>query len=156
MWKKIADYNFCWFMLEVFVSLMYQILDFLSAHITGRRSNVSLVVKASAGSSESSTSLTVFKSVQNVVSYSSHSHPSCPSFKVTQKVWYTKLLFADFETVGSTWRPTGTFWVGICSCSSVLGGNKFGCGNFCHFQCFGMNTWLTFFGYCVPILYIVF
>ncbi|XP_027906816.1 protein CURVATURE THYLAKOID 1C, chloroplastic [Vigna unguiculata] len=34
--------------------------------LSGRRSNVSLVVKASAGSSESSTSLTVFKSVQNV------------------------------------------------------------------------------------------
>ncbi|XP_014515158.1 protein CURVATURE THYLAKOID 1C, chloroplastic [Vigna radiata var. radiata] len=34
--------------------------------LSGRRSNVSLVVKASRESAESSTSLTVFKSVQNV------------------------------------------------------------------------------------------
>ncbi|BAT98503.1 hypothetical protein LR48_Vigan406s017500 [Vigna angularis] len=34
--------------------------------LSGRRSNVSLVVKASGESSESATSLTVFKSVQNV------------------------------------------------------------------------------------------
>lgn len=75
-------------MLEVFVSLMFLITDFHFAHFTGRRNHVSFVVKASGESSESSTTLTVFKSVQNVVSFSSHSHP-CLSFKETQKVPYT-------------------------------------------------------------------
>ncbi|WVZ21895.1 hypothetical protein V8G54_000439 [Vigna mungo] len=87
-----------------------QILDFHSAYLTGRQSNVSLVVKASRESAESSTSLTVFKSVQNVVSYSSHSYPSCPSFKLTQK-WDQPedrlgLFGLGFAAVAAFWAST--------------------------------------------------
>ncbi|XP_047167439.1 LOW QUALITY PROTEIN: protein CURVATURE THYLAKOID 1C, chloroplastic-like [Vigna umbellata] len=64
--------------LPVFASLLHHVLlpsrnshpgtfpTFPVSLPSGRQSNVSLVVKASGGSSESSTSLTVFKSVQNV------------------------------------------------------------------------------------------
>lgn len=131
LWLLIA-YNLCWFVLEVFVSLMFLITDFHFAHFTGRRNHVSFVVKASGESSESSTTLTVFKSVQNIVSFSFHSHPSRLS-----STPIPKLLFVDFKSVGSTWGPTGTYWFGICSRSSVLGINKFDCGNLHHFQCFG-------------------
>lgn len=84
-------------MLEVFISLMFLILDFHFAHFTGRWNRVSFVVKASGESSESSTTLTVFKSVQNIVSFSFHSHPSRLS-----STPIPKLLFVDFKSVGST------------------------------------------------------
>jgi hypothetical protein len=98
-------------------------------YLTGRRSNIAFVVKASGESSESSTSLTVFKSVQSVVSFSYHSYPSCLFFKKDTNCYLIFCLVFDIWTVGYTWGPVGTNWFGICSCSSTLGINKFDSGN---------------------------
>ncbi|RDX93086.1 Protein CURVATURE THYLAKOID 1C, chloroplastic, partial [Mucuna pruriens] len=85
-------------------------LTFPVSLLSGRRNNVSFVVKASGESSESSITLTVFKSVQNVVSFSSHSHPSCLSFKETQK-WDAPedrlgLFGLGFAAVAAFWAST--------------------------------------------------
>lgn len=54
------------------VSFFSSIFRFFVFHIAGRESSLALVTKATGESTESSTSLSIIKSVQNVVSFPLH------------------------------------------------------------------------------------